>query len=138
MKLDLTNLQNAIGQLDKAIKFSESPLADDPEVFEQFRNSVVQCFEYTYELSWKYLKRQIEKEHANPSIVDEWEFKELIREASTRGFIDDPQQWFLFRRLRNISSHGYDKTKADEVLSHARQLWQAADFLFKKLQEKNK
>jgi hypothetical protein len=42
----------------------------DPGLREQMRNSVIQCFEFTYELSWKMLKRYLEETEANPSEID--------------------------------------------------------------------
>lgn len=118
--LDLSALQNAIAQLEKALGYARSQLAtSDPDLFEQFRNSTIQCFEYTYELSWKFMKRQIEMDHPNPAVVDEWGFKDLIREAAVRGLIEDPAAWFSFRQLRYISSHAYGKAKAEEVYEGA-------------------
>lgn len=119
MSLIFSSLESAITQLDRALGFSKSDLGKDPDLFEQFRNSTVQCFEFTYELSWKSLQRKIEQVHPDPARVDEMEFKDLIREGAVRGYIRSPELWFEFRRLRNISSHAYDRVKADEVFGKA-------------------
>lgn len=122
MSLDFSSLDSAVKQLEKALNYSVSNLAKDPGLFEQFRNSTVQCFEYTYELAWKYLQRKLEQVHPNPQIIDELEFKDLIREGALRGYIKTPELWFEFRRLRNISSHAYDKLKAEQVYARAQDL----------------
>ena len=58
MSLDFSPLQNAIGQLDKSLIFANSSQAQsDADLFEQLRNSVIHCFEFTYELSHKMLRR---------------------------------------------------------------------------------
>lgn len=50
-RLELTPLEKAVQQLKDAIAFSCSELAKrDHKLFVQFRNSVIQCFEFTYEL----------------------------------------------------------------------------------------
>lgn len=135
--LDLTSLEDASSQLKTAIDFSISDLAkSDVKIFEQFRNSVVQCFEYTYELSVKSLRRYIELTSDNPSLVDDWEFKELIREAAVRGIIEKPQDWFDYRKLRNISSHAYSRSKAEEVYQKAENLYYSSQSLISFLKSK--
>jgi hypothetical protein len=44
---------------------SDAALAD-PDLREQLRNSVIQCFEFTYELSWKMLKHHLETTEPSP------------------------------------------------------------------------
>ncbi len=133
--MDITSLKSATTQLETAINYSRSKLAiSDEKIFEQFRNSVVQCFEYTYELSTKMLRRFFELSSDNQLIVDEWDFKDLIRESAIKGLITSPEDWFNFRKLRNISSHAYDKAKADEVYSHATLLLTSAKELIAELE----
>ncbi|OFZ30023.1 MAG: hypothetical protein A2622_09200 [Bdellovibrionales bacterium RIFCSPHIGHO2_01_FULL_40_29] len=129
MILDFSALESAANQLEKALKYSTSDLAKDVNLFEQFRNSTVQCFEYTYELAWKFLQRKLEQVHPNPQIIDELEFKDLIREGAQRGYIQTPELWFEFRRLRNLSSHAYDKAKAEQVYAKASDLLIESKFL---------
>jgi nucleotidyltransferase substrate binding protein (TIGR01987 family) len=128
MALDFSPFDSAIQQLEKALKYSTSELAKNPDLFEQFRNSTVQCFEFTYELAWKNLQRKLEQTHPDPQIVDKMDFKDLIRECAQRGYIQNPELWFEFRRLRNISSHAYDKAKADQVYLKAQDLVNEAKF----------
>lgn len=44
--------RNALAQLDKALQYSRGAEGVDPGLFEQFRNSVIQTFEYSYEESF--------------------------------------------------------------------------------------
>lgn len=120
--LDLSSLESATNQLEKALQYSVSDLAKDKNLYEQFRNSTVQCFEFTYELAWKFLQRKLEQVHPNPQIIDELDFKDLIRECAQRGYVKSPELWFEFRRLRNLSSHAYDKNKAEQVYLKAKSL----------------
>ena len=70
MSLDYTPLGSAIAQLEKSLTYANSAAAmADPGLREQLRNSVIQCFEFTYELSWKMLKRYLEETEANPSEI---------------------------------------------------------------------
>lgn len=112
--IDLTSLESALKSLDKASKRSmKSP--EDEEV----RDAVIQRFEYCYELSWKMLKRRLKADAASPEEIDRMSFKELIREGAVRGFVENPEKWFEYREQRNITSHIYDKKKAESVYKTA-------------------
>ena len=135
MSLDFSSLESAANQLEKALTYATSDLAKDINLLEQFRNSTVQCFEFTYELAWKYLQRKLEQVHPNPKIIDELDFKGLIREGAQRGYVKTPELWFEFRRLRNISSHAYDRLKAEQVFLKAQDLLVEARFLLAAIRE---
>lgn len=138
MILDFSALENAIFQLEKSIAFSHSDLAkSDEEVFEQFRNSVIQCYEFTFELSWKMLKRRIEADSATPSEVDKMSYKELIREGAERGFISNPRSWFVYRDDRNVTSHTYDQKIALRVYARAKEFVKDAHILLRNLKNQN-
>ncbi|MGD9153575.1 MAG: nucleotidyltransferase substrate binding protein [Gammaproteobacteria bacterium] len=110
MALDLSSLAKAISSLERAIVRSR----DNPRD-EELRDAVIQRFEYTYELCWKMLKRQIELEAANPAEIDALSFRDLLREAAEKGMIDNIEKWFVYREQRNITSHTYDENKAESV-----------------------
>ena len=119
MHLELTPLKQGIAQLKKSLNYTRSPLAtENPELFEQFRNSSIQCFEFTYELCWKFLKRQLEMNAANPSLIDTYSYNELIRSGAVQGLIKHPEAWFKYRHFRNLTSHTYNQIKAQEIYEH--------------------
>lgn len=71
MQLELSPLIRAVESLNKSLDYAHSPNAkNDPGLFEQFRNSSIQCFEFTYELSWKFLKRQLELDVQGKNMSD--------------------------------------------------------------------
>ena len=125
MTLDLSPLNNAVGQLAKSLAYAHSPAAlNDAGLREQLRNSVIQCFEFTYELSWKMLKRYLEATEASPADLDMGSFQSLIRLANERGLLrSDWTVWRNYRQARTDSSHTYDAAKAEAVFAVA------ADFL---------
>lgn len=125
LSLDYTPLGKAIAQLEKSLKYAYSPAAlADPGLREQLRNSVIQCFEFTYELSWKMLKRYLEATEASPAEIDISTFQNLIRLGNERSLLrSDWRQWKTYRQARTDSSHTYDANKAEAVFTVA------ADFL---------
>ncbi len=112
--IDYTSLENALKSLGKASKRSLTSPED-----EEVRDAVIQRFEYCYELSWKMLKRKLKADAATPEEIERMSFKELIREGAVRGFVENPEKWFEYREQRNITSHIYDKIKAESVYKTA-------------------
>lgn len=135
MSIDITSFRNAISQLEKAIGYSRSSIADnDPGLQEQLRNSVIQCFEFTYELSHKMLKRYLEQTSASAEEVDVATFQDLIRTGNEKGLLrSDWRQWRDYRQARNDSSHTYDREKAEAVSAIAPDFLEEAKFLADKI-----
>jgi len=98
MTLDFDPLQSAINQLEKSLGYAHSPMAEnEPDLFEQFRNSVIQCFEFTYELSHRMLKRYLEATAASPDEDDLSTFQNLIRTGNEKGLLrSDWSRWRVY------------------------------------------
>jgi len=130
--LDLSSLEKALISLEYAIERSQKVPLD-----EELRDSVIQRFEYSYELSWKMLKRQLEIDSQTPASVDTMGFKEMIREGSERGLINNPEAWFEYRRQRNIITHVYNEIKAISVYETALIFIQDGKLLLQNLKQRN-
>jgi nucleotidyltransferase substrate binding protein (TIGR01987 family) len=140
MKLDLSSLQKAVESLEKTIKVSEDKKFTaglDENAKEAIRAGVIQNFEFTYELCWKFVRRWL-KENAD---VEEAEYprtrKELFRLAARFGLIKDPLSWFSYGDARNLTSHTYDEDKAETVYETAVDFIEDAKYLLDRLQERN-
>ena len=135
MPLDYTPLTNALAQLEKSLVYAHSPAAlADAGLREQLRNSVIKCFEFTYELSWKMLKRHLEATEASPAALDVSTFQSLLRLGNERGLLlSDWTVWKIYRQARTDSSHTYDAVKAEAVFAVAQQFLQEARALLQRL-----
>ncbi len=109
-QLDLSSLLNAFSRLEEAFN---APPANDLK-----RDGCIQRFEYTYELCWKMMRRQLISMDVGDAVL--LGRRELFREAARRGLIEDPELWFSFQRARNLSSHNYDADKAEETYATAK------------------
>ena len=130
-KLDLSSLENAHASLGKAIQRSK----DNPQD-EELRDAVIQRFEYTYELCWKMLKRQLELESPSPAHIDTLNFRDLLREAAEKGIVDNIDKWFVYREQRYITSHTYDRKKAVSVQKTAFEFFHDANSLILNLKNR--
>jgi nucleotidyltransferase substrate binding protein (TIGR01987 family) len=139
MSLDFSPLSNAISQLEKSLQYATSAAAKaDPGLFEQLRNSVIQCFEFTYELSHKMLKRYLEETTANPEEFDLGTFQNLIRTGNEKRLLrSDWLRWKDYRQARTNSSHTYDEEKAALVYAIAPDFLEEARYLHQQLVERS-
>lgn len=100
------------------------------------RDSAIQRFEYTYELSMKMLKRYLEMSEFMHPAVDEMSFKDLLRLGAEKGCVKSPNKWFDYREMRNITSHAYDKKKAVKIYKILPAFTKDARFLLNELKQR--
>jgi len=116
--LDIGSLANAINALTEGIDaYRECKENPDAKVkaLNTLQAGVIQNFEVAYELSWKFMRRWLEK-NINPNITLGISRKEFYRIAKEYLLISDSEKWLEFHEARNETSHSYDKETADEVL----------------------
>ena len=132
MKLDLSSLENAAASL----QFALDEQAERPNVF--VRDACIQRFQYTYELTWKMLKRFLETTSANPVEIDEMSFQNLIRSGSEKGLLLHGWDiWADYQKARLTTSHDYNEKKALEVFNVIPAFLQEALYFLQKLQAFN-
>ena len=116
MELDLSSLRKAVDSLDRALKVAAGPAtAGQAEVL---RAGVIQNFEFTYELCWKFMKRWLEANSGGPA-VDGATRKELFRLAAESRLITGVENWFKYHAARNETAHTCDPDKAGEIFALA-------------------
>src|SRR5688572_10594092 len=135
--LDFSVFKNALEQLRKSLAFLNSDLAQDRDVYEQFRSATIQAFEYCYELSHKSLKRFLRVKTPSAETIDEMTFSEMIRTGYEKGLLKNSWSvWQNYRDARNKSSHAYEESVANTVLQKIPDFLEEASYLYRKLEEK--
>jgi len=138
MTLDILSFGRAIKQLDQALAYGNSDLAQsDPELALHLRAAAIQAFEFTYELSVKMLRRTIEKIEASEFTVRDMTFDELIRRAWSIGLLNEEiTQWREFRKQRGTTSHTYDEDKAELIYREIPRFLAEAQYLYAALEKR--
>lgn len=132
MALELQNFDMAVSSLERACAYSRRVLGDGDvreDEAEILRAAVVQNFEFTYEMCWKYIKRWLDSNYSS-SLTMGISRKQLFRLALENGLIDDFEAWVRYHELRNLTVHTYDRAVAtrladesDAFSVHARRLY---------------
>jgi nucleotidyltransferase substrate binding protein (TIGR01987 family) len=103
---------------------------------EVIKAGVIQNFEFTYELCWKFMKRWLE-ENMGAAYVDGVTRRELFRLSTESKLIADVDQWMEYHEARNETSHTYDQDAADEIFQVAKTFFSDAQKFTKSIEEKN-
>ena len=140
MILDLSPLDNAIDQLAHTLDLCSSELArDNPELKKPLRAATIQAFEFTYEVSFKMLRRRMTLDAASPAEISQMTFNNLIREAYGKNLVrSDLVAWQKYRKNRAITSHTYNENKAQEIFETVPDFLDEARYLLSRLQERNR
>ncbi len=113
MKLSLTALKKSVTSLSVAVQEQTDNLTPTQKLLH--RDGIIQRFEYTYELSWKFMRRAL-KEAEGESRLDVLANRyDLFRLAAHVGLIQDVNIWMTYHEARNKTSHIYDEVVAQEV-----------------------
>ncbi len=138
MPLELESLKKAIDALRRSVRAADENIAGlNADLQETVKAGVVQNFEVTYELCWKFIQRWI-RNNLSPEDADfPRSRKELFRIAARSGLVSDPLPWFEFGEARNLTSHTYDAGQAAAAYEAARRFLPHAEELHARLEERN-
>ncbi len=127
--IDLTPFEKALKTLDEIIIRYDKEKNDNA-----IRDAVIQRFEYTYSLSIKMLTRFLQSQATD--LPDTLTFNETIRKANQMGLLlSNLEKWTDYRQKRNMTSHTYEETIANSVVSVVKDFQQDAEFLLKELKK---
>lgn len=116
--IDLTSLEKALGALHEAIGYWQTEPHDSGRK-PHLRAGAIQAFEFSYELSMRFLRRVLIERALSADLVQDLSFNDLLRLGADAGLISDPLQWRRWRELRNRTSHSYDEDQAQAIAEDA-------------------
>ncbi|MHB1460911.1 MAG: nucleotidyltransferase substrate binding protein [Armatimonadota bacterium] len=139
MFLELDSLESALNSLRGVVELTTD--TDRMSTFDVvtrngLRSGVIQNFEFTYELAWKFIKRWLEH-NLGASYVDGVSRRELFRLAAENRLIDDVDRWMDYHQDRNLTSHTYNEDIAQQVYESAVQFVTDTEQLLRVLASRN-
>jgi nucleotidyltransferase substrate binding protein (TIGR01987 family) len=134
-KLDYSSLEKPVGTPEIALNTYES-MKDSlgPQERDIMRDGVIQRFEYSFELSWKKLKRCLEM--YGLGTVDTLNNRDLFRIGFENGLLQNPEAWFHYLNDRNQTSHIYDPVVASGIFGSTAGFLSDAKFLLARLRKR--
>jgi nucleotidyltransferase substrate binding protein (TIGR01987 family) len=125
----LHNFSKALERFSEAIEMREE--INTQGFSDIYLDLAVKRFEFTYEMSWKAVKRYLDFtgiECSNP--------RACYKEAYVQKLIEDEKIWLDMIEQRNLSSHIYDETEIVEILEKIADYRQAFEWLRNMLENK--
>ncbi|UXN34607.1 nucleotidyltransferase substrate binding protein [Avibacterium paragallinarum] len=139
-QLDLSALEKAFHSLEMTLaKLADKQwfAAQENIVQDTLIAGCIQKFEFVYELSIKMMKRQLKLIAEAPDEIDGADFRDILRLSAKAGLIEQVEDWQLYRKMRNITSHTYDQNKAQQVYGQMIGFLASAKNLLNQLQQRN-
>lgn len=121
MALELGSFKKAIASMERVCEYADKKIAKgglDSQELEVIKAAVIQNFEFTYELCWKFMKRWLDINYSETMIIG-ISRKQLFRYAAENSLIIDFDAWRRYHELRNKTSHTYDTNVAEEIFEAA-------------------
>jgi len=122
--IDFTSIDKALASLKDALS---------QEMDEYRRDGVIQRFEYTFELSWKFMQRILKEEGVIASSP-----MQIFREAFKAELISDFELWAKLLKQRNLTVHTYNEKTANEVFESAKTFPKEVEKLIAVLKKRSK
>ncbi len=123
-KLILTPFHKALSSLEAILKLEKNEVQ---------RDATIQRFKHCYEMAWKMMKRHLE--WVGTTDVNLYSKRDLFREAAKAGLLSNPEAWFEYNDARNLTSHAYEESAAEQVYAMAKKIFVDAKDLLTKLQK---
>jgi nucleotidyltransferase substrate binding protein (TIGR01987 family) len=97
------NLEKAFTFLQRAVQM--------PSFSELEAAGLVQCFEFTFELTWKTLKDYLTEEG-----FDLQSPRDTLKQAFEAGYLENGHAWIEMLEQRNLLTHTYDEEQAKAAI----------------------
>lgn len=135
MKMSLSTLKKTIVSLEDSLSvYNKYENTEDKKLKVALKESVIQSFEVSYEMSRKMIERYLKESVGKDT--DQMVIRDVFRLGEKVGILADALAWFDYKEKRNQTSHVYDVNVAEEVFLTGRRFLEDARFLLKKLEER--
>jgi nucleotidyltransferase substrate binding protein (TIGR01987 family) len=130
-------LEAAIAALERSLAVAAQSLPEaEPALAETIRAGVIQHFEVAFEQCWKFMQRWLDTNGGDAGELPRSR-KDLFRQAARVGLIPDALPWFALTETRNLTTHTYDLSKAEQGFHAAHHLLPLAQAFLKKMRAAN-
>lgn len=138
LKVKIDELEQALQTLEDAFHVRERvKKLHDESVILAVQDSIIKCFEYTYDCFWKVLKLFLEESF---NLDDVNSPKSVFRASVKHGTLNEAEGAIALDMVgdRNETSHRYDHVKAHEISNNVQQYYELMNKITEQLKQKNK
>lgn len=125
--VDFEQLRKALKALGDVVSLPKGQIPHDI-----LRDSAIQRFEFSFEMTWKTLRRYIHVYYGK----SEKHARAVLKLAYEMNLIDDVKQWDKFLEARNLSSHEYGEHISEQLFDTAKIFLPIANETLKRMEAK--
>lgn len=126
--IDLEPLSRALSALDEALEITARPPM--PQLRQLMRDAAIQRFEFSFEMSWKALRRVLlALGHREVGASA----RGVLRMGRQEGLLDDVRAWLSYLEACNVTTRVYDDTRVELLLQTIEAFALAAKDLLQRL-----
>lgn len=110
-------LEEANNDIAFAKDFASCERKNPEKVYKVYRDSLIQRFEYTFDMTWKYVAEFLESEGR---VIENKSPKGVFRECLKAKILSESEVRLAIIMVdhRNLSTHGYDEALIEEIVGH--------------------
>lgn len=110
----LATLKEAIVDIDLVDELAMKFHKNKEKIYKTYRDSLIQRFEYTFDLTWKFLSDYLEQEGRMLAVKTP---KTIFRESLKANILSEDQVRLAVDMVdhRNLTTHGYDEQLIEEI-----------------------
>jgi len=110
----LATLTEGLSDIKDVEKLAACAQTSPEKLYKTFPDSIVQCFEYTFDLTWKYVSEYLQFQGRTVEIKMP---KSIFRECLKAKLLYDAQVRLAIEMVdhRNLTTHGYDEKIIEEI-----------------------
>ena len=106
----IAQLQLKLQDYQRAMKRLQVAVNSKPDANGIYLDATIQRFEFCFELAWKLMKAMLDYEGIEASSP-----RSSIREGWKQAMIDSAEDWLQMQEQRNLSSHTYNESTAQDI-----------------------
>lgn len=110
----LESLKEAISDIGNVEQLAKCANTSPKKLYKTFQDSIIQRFEYTFDLTWKYLSEYLQFQGRMLEIKTP---KSVFRESLKAKILSEPEVRLALNMVdhRNLTTHGYDEILVNEI-----------------------
>jgi nucleotidyltransferase substrate binding protein (TIGR01987 family) len=127
----LLTLEQAIVNMGKVETIAKLSNEYPENIYKTFRDSLIQRFEYTFDVTWKYISEYLDFEGKKTEIKTP---KNIFRECLKANLLSDEEVRLALQMVdhRNLTTHGYDEPLIESIVKQIPEYYQLLEKLLQK------
>lgn len=110
----LLTLQDAIVEIDQTKSFALATHKDQQKIYRTYRDSLIQRFEFSFDLYWKYLKKYLDFYGKKPAVISP---VTVFRACFSAALLNEQEATLALEMIedRNLTAHTYHEQLAQKI-----------------------